>query len=705
MRNMMEAIKRFISWKYGYLLFYAVLSILILSKLLFPGYVLTLDMIFTPNTYFEKVVYGWNDDQNGRANTLTETPRLPYFFVVYLLNFVLPLWMIQKLILFLILFLSGISAYQLCPTERPYGKYFAGLLYLINPFTYVRFLAGHYLLLLAYAITPFAVKALMDAFDTGNKQNVIKAALWVTLVGVLNLHNLVLVLFLFGVFFVVNVVQNRKDRKKFLDLIRTTGLVTGIFFLLNIYWLLPILTESTGLSQIVSTDIMVFAPQHTSNFNIAFTIFSMYGFWRGGYIYVKDILPFWYLIFIFMFFLAIHGAVTTFSDKRLGTHTKAFIIVIIVAAVIAIGAASPLTAPVFNWLFDHLFFFRGFRDSQKFVALLVLAYAYLGGLGLDDFTTYLKERNVKSMIAVIIVIIALVSPPLYSYTMFGFHDQLNPMDYPQGWYEANDFLNHDPEDCNVLFFPWHLYMTFSWSERRIANPAGSFFDTPVIQGDNIEAGPIYSQSTSQVSKYIEFLLRRNNEYSNFGELVAPLNVKYIILAKEADHKQYDFLHEQEDLEVVLENENLVVFENGHETTKIYEVNHAYAIRDWNDLLEQSRTQDITNAAYLIADNTLEEQVLDNSEKGVLNYSRERQVEYVLEDTPTKKYVIFTASYSQDWKYGSQRPLNNLGLTNAFETDNFNAGRIWYNRFWVFLLGYVISILFFLALLIWYGFER
>jgi hypothetical protein len=334
----------------------------------------------------------------------------------------------------------------------------------------------------------------------------------------------------------------------------------------------------------------------------------------------------------------------------------------------------------------------------------VLAYAYLGGLGLDDLATFLKEKNIKRVIAVIIVVIALVSPPLYSYTMFGFHDQLHPMDYPQGWYEANDFLNQDSEDCNVVFFPWHLYITFSWSERRIANPAGSFFDKPVIQGDNIEAGPIYSQSSNPVSKYIEFLLRKNKGYTNFGELVAPLNVKYIILAKEVDYKRYDFLYEQEDLEVVLENEDLAVFKNGHETAKIYEVNKAYAIRDWNDLIELSKTQDITNAVYLITDNTLEDQVPDNLEKGILNYSRKSPVEYVLEDTPTKKYVIFTASYSEDWEYGSQSPLNNLGLTNAFEIDNTNEDRIEYDRFTVYVVGCVIAILFFLFLVGLYLFR-
>ena len=205
--------------------------------------------------------------------------------------------------------------------------------------------------------------------------------------------------------------------------------------------------------------------------------------------------------------------------------------------------------------------------------------------------------------------------------------------------------------------------------------------------------------------HIEFLLRRNNGYSNFGELVAPLNVKYILLAKEVDYQRYNFLHEQEDLEVVLENEDLVAFRNKHETAKIYEVNHAYAITGWNDLIELSKTQDITNAVYLIIDETESNHVPDNAEKGILNYSKKSPVEYVVGDSPTRKYVVFTASYSHDWDYGDQSPHNNMGLTNVFETEQMKDGRIEYGQFKVYAVGYVISILFFLFLVGWYLFRR
>jgi hypothetical protein len=43
--------------------------------------------------------------------------------------------------------------------------------------------------------------------------------------------------------------------------------------------------------------------------------------------------------------------------------------------------------------------------------------------------------------------------------------------------------------------------------------------------------------------------------TNLGELLIPLNVKYVLLTKEVDWEHYDeLLHDQEDLELVLEND-------------------------------------------------------------------------------------------------------------------------------------------------------
>ena len=105
-------------------------------------------------------------------------------------------------------------------------------------------------------------------------------------------------------------------------------------------------------------------------------------------------------------------------------------------------------------------------------------------------------------------------------------------------------------------------MGFLFAGRVIANPAQNFFAKPTIQGDNMEFGRIYSQSNNPDSKYIEDnILKNKSELKNMGEMLLPLNIKYIILAKEADWKDYDFLDKQTDLKLLSDTESLKVYQN------------------------------------------------------------------------------------------------------------------------------------------------
>jgi len=60
--------------------------------------------------------------------------------------------------------------------------------------------------------------------------------------------------------------------------------------------------------------------------------------------------------------------------------------------------------------------------------------------------------------------------------------------------------------------------------------------------------------------------------SNLGELLAPLNVKYVLLVHEVDYASYDFLYQQEDLTVELEKPGITLLKNEHPTARAYGVN-------------------------------------------------------------------------------------------------------------------------------------
>ncbi len=412
---------------------------------------------------------------------------------------------------------------------------------------------------------------------------------------------------------------------------------------------------------------------------------GMYGFWREGYIYAKDFLPFWHILFLAIFILSLYGFVSFRGDK----YVLAFGFVWLVGFALASGIKGPLN-DTFKLLFEHTLL-KGMRDTHKFVAMLTFSYSILGALGLAKVEKNLENK--KLLIKKAVVLAVLLIPLIYSFTFFnGFAGQIKSTDFPKDWYEVNEFLNKDKDDFKVLFFPWHLYMDFHWvpnKDKRIANPAPLFFDKEVISGKNIEVLGIYRQVYTPYQLYIDHLLSKKDEITNFGELVSIIGVKYILLTKEVDYKKYFFLFNQSDLELVLETENFYVFKNKAFKGLIFSVDGISYVKDWDELINVSKTEDITKRLYLIGSGKTE----GNEICKKISYEKVSPVKYIIKDKPLK-YIIFTEEYSKDWKLGGEEPLKAYGVVNAYVVSNESVPiEIVYERFYkICLPSYIISLI-------------
>ena len=589
-------------------------------------------MVFAENSNPEDLIYG--------IVTSTNIPLL--HIILGTLNFILPFSIIQKILLFLIFFLSGISMYKLVNTKKRLPKYFAGLFYMINPFVYVRFMAGHWNLLLGYAILPFVIKSIMNFLEKPSKKQLIKTCLIITLIGIISIHMLGLSLFVFLIFFIF------KFKK---SLVKPILFLSLFFILLNSFWIIPLLTsqDNTLIQEIGDKDISVFATE-TNPINSMFNTASLYGFWRErAYALPKNIipLPIYVLLFGVILYLTIQGYIYS-KDNYKGP----LLTVTILAFILAVGITYPLFKPVFLFLFNKLIFMKIFREPQKFVILIALFYAYFSAKGIEYFLKN-SERQVKTAL-----ILVLFLPLIYTPTMFGsFWGQLHTIDYPKDWYEVNNLLNQDKEDFNVLFLPWHGYLDFRFipnQDKRIANPSKAFFDKPIIKSDDIELGALKEHTTDPVLFYVGNLLR---DKENTEEKLKLINVKYVIIAKEIDYKNHLWMLNETGLELVKETDNLYLLKNPLETNKFYQ----------SDDLEGLEP---------------------------LNYEKESKIKYVIEK-PSKKYVVFTDSFNSNWRLGKQEPKI-LETVNYYEYDGENT--IKFTRFRIYLIGYIISGIIFIFLL-------
>jgi len=150
----------------------------------------------------------------------------------------------------------------------------------------------------------------------------------------------------------------------------------------------------------------------------------------------------------------------------------------------------------------------------------------------------------------------------------GFARQLQPVQYPSSWYEANRVLNQDKDNFKVLFLPWHEYMSFSFNNKIISsNLAKKFFDKPVIQGENMELGMIYSRGMKKEQAEVDAILRynQNEDASSSLRELRKLGIKYILYSKfeasEKDSQTMEYLSSNKSfLRMTIDLPDLTIFE-------------------------------------------------------------------------------------------------------------------------------------------------
>ena len=623
-----------------HLVIFGILALIIMYPLFSDGFIFTLDAPLSPNINARDAFSGLNE---------RISPSDLFLFLEVLVNHIIPIQLFQKIIYFLVFFISALAMYQLPNTQRKLPRYFAAILYMVNPFLYTRFMVGHLGLLISYALFPYVISSIIKFYNKPSLKQTIKTALWLSIIGIQIQYILFsfLILAIFFIYFAtkkyLNAKKNSIPKKEWINY-RQILLLILFFIILNSYWLLPLFINQNQVGiDVIATDDLVVYGADTELRNILMTTAMMYGFWRqDAYVLPTQITPDILLIgiFVILLYLCINGYISS-KDR----YKTPFLIIGLISLFFAVGVEHKLTESAFTFLFNHFPFFKSLREPNKFIGLLLIMYCYLGSLGFDSL---LKHQSKMKYLAPIILIL----PFVYTPTMFGsFMGQISSTPYPEDWHQINSYLNNDPQDFNTLSLPWHMYMDYHWinnSHKRTYNLAKDFFDKPIIVGDNVEAWPIYSKSTSERSRYIESLIG-NSSVIHLGNKLKILNVKYILLTKEVDYQNYLYLLNQSDLKLIINSTNFYVFKNLVKVSKFYQSDDLIMLEP-------------------------------------LNYSQESIVTYHI-DQPKRKYIIFTDNYNFYWNLGSQKPMWEH-FVNVFEYRGEN--KISFKRFNLMLTGYFIS---------------
>ncbi len=539
--------------------FYLALALLIMGPLLSKGFILTLDMVFGP------VAPSPTDLLLGFKAPVLGAKLVPQLLIGGA-GAIIPMWLVQKSILLAIFAIAGVGAHRLPFLRFEAARYFAGILYVINPFVYARFMAGQWYILVAYAFAPFAIKSFVSLMERPKLSSAVATLLFTSVVAI-NAHLLAMTLVVFAFIFVAWLAVHRRVERGHAYLL----LLVPAFFLLNAYWLVPAFTANDSVLQAINEkDLDAFA---ASNIIISpwVSVATMHGFWRVGYDYAVTLFPAITTVFSVFIFLVVYGLLSTYRHYMSMTMAG----LAVVALVLGAGVSGPFEA-LYRSLTDNVPLFDGFRDSQKFVFFLVLAYAYLGALGIEALLENWKERTrMLRYMTLAAVGVGLLAPGAFTFTMlWGFNGDLKTTEFPKDWHAARDIVNADSPDVGILVLPWDSYTDYDWvpnKDQAVRTLARAFFDQPLVYPKNvIRRSGIFGQSFSPEQAYVKSLLDEAFVNSDFGSKLPLLGARYVLLSKDSREASfYRFLFIQNDLELVMDTPTLALFKNGSEVHRAY----------------------------------------------------------------------------------------------------------------------------------------
>lgn len=438
--------------------------------------------------------------------------------------------------------LAAAGAARLTPAGAA-GRLAAGVLYAVNPFVFDRVGAGQVYVLLGYALLPFAVASLLRSESRRGVGRLAAGAWWAALVAA-SVHYA----FIAGVVVVAVVVWRHRPRT--LWWAAQTLAVTAV---LDAWLAVPTLVGVSPGVAVGATDLAAFRTSSDPVWGLYVNVAGLYGFWRRVLVEPKAFLPAWPALAAALLAVAAIGLVAAW---RAGQRELVGVLVLSAVAgyLLALGAQGP-TGGVFRLLYDDFPAFRVMREPEKFLALLALAEAAGFGLGAEELARRLARAPAKwACLAV-----AAALPLAYTPTIFaGLDGQIAPSRYPPAWAAANRLMGAGRG--SILFLPWQQYLAFGFTHGAvIADPAPGYFERPVLASDDVGAGSLGDDSTSDRAGFIQTVLDDGTRLHRLGALLAPLGVRYVVLAQTADFRSYAWVATQSDLTEVFDRGGLEVW--------------------------------------------------------------------------------------------------------------------------------------------------
>jgi hypothetical protein len=301
-------------------------------------------------------------------------------------------------------------------------------------------------------------------------------------------------------------------------------------------------------------------------------LLGLYGFWAenaGRFTSMKSFVPAWPAILSVLLILCGIGALTAFRrrDELFAPWAAGLVAAAVVALILEIGVSHPSTAWLVRWLDANIPPYRGMRDAGKWAALLALVYSQLAALGAAAILAWIRTNRpggARSEWIASIAVGCLLALPMYygNGLLYGAHGEIKPSQYPASWYAADRVLASDSHPSRTLFLPWHEYMSFAFIRNQntvVAPPGPTFFSVPIVVSADPEVLGISPPADPDQVAFTRLV--KQGADGHWAEVLTAHDVKYVLLAHEVDWRNYTYLNQQSNLELVQDFGSIALYRN------------------------------------------------------------------------------------------------------------------------------------------------
>lgn len=532
-------------------LFFSLIVALIVAPLFAPGYVFFLDMVWGPGMTLDDSL------RNGIGS------GLPLFAFHRFLALIIPNDILQKLILFGILLLPGLSMYHLAKRFLPASYAIgSGLFFFMNPFVHDRFLAGQWIVLLGYGFLPIVVGAFLSFLERSDGKRWLIFSFLFALFPFISIHFAALSAPIIATIGLVHIAKHSLWR----TLVSRVSFFRAIpfcalFLSLHSFWLFGFFAPEKPFAVFGISDFETFRTTARATGTVWGDAFALSGFWDDDFMTTRDLIPGWRFVSILVIFFSTIGAIVLAGEKR--TLAIALSILLLPTLFLAIGFGSVLTKPATEWSFEHLPLFRGFRDTAKFLGILAFAYALFLPAGIRAVWIRLAHRfpSLPENARAVPLAVLFVTPLFLSGTiLFGSAGQIDSHRYPKDWYRAEAILRKNSE-ATALFLPWKGYLVLDFADDAfVANPGNAFFTTPLITSRNTGNRKLSASGKSEWDTFVLDLLKDSATRERAIREMKKRGVSHLILAKTDAWRPYRTLNSSQSLKSLLDTNTLTLWE-------------------------------------------------------------------------------------------------------------------------------------------------